>query len=171
MVRNIGKFPPQDWGSSTKLQLASDRKTFIYLLWLYHLPDEEVVSVCKRLKLSESLRKNIQATKKIVVTIPQMEKALPSQIYQELEDISPLALYVASLMIDSSGVEILEKYILTWKNISPNTTGDDLRKRGLPPSQIYQKILGRLRAAWLDGEVKSPEEENALLEKIIDYEQ
>jgi tRNA nucleotidyltransferase (CCA-adding enzyme) len=74
-------------------------------------------------------------------------------------------------MIDSSAVEILKKYMLIWKNISPNTTGDDLRKRGLPPSQIYQKILERLRAAWLDGEVKSPEEENALLEKIIKNKQ
>jgi hypothetical protein len=42
-----------------------------------------------------------------------------------------------------------------------------LKTRGIPPGRIYQEILGRLRAAWLDGEVKTDLEEQVLLEKLI----
>jgi len=42
-----------------------------------------------------------------------------------------------------------------------------LRARGLPPGPIYRTILKTLRDAWLDGRVKSPQEEQALLETLI----
>jgi len=167
---NIDKFPPKNWGPSLTASISSDKKTLIYLIWLSHLPDEDVTEVCKRLKLSESLKKNIQAIKRIVAIIPKMGQALPSQIFKELEGISMLALYIASLKIDIGSVETLEKYILTWKNISAKTTGNDLKEQGIPPGKIYQHILERLRSAWLDGEIKSPEEESAMLEKIIKTE-
>jgi len=169
--RNIDKLPPKNWVSSIRSPIFSDRKTLIYLIWLSHLQDGDVASVCKRLKLSESLSKDIQAIKKIVSSIPNMGNALPSQIFKELEGISLPAIFVASLKMDAGSVAILEKYILTWKNISPKTTGDDLKERGIPPGHIYQHILEQLRSAWLDGKIKSLEEESALLEKIIKSEQ
>jgi hypothetical protein len=41
-----------------------------------------------------------------------------------------------------------------------------LKKRGLPPGPVYQSILRRIREAWLDGEVKTVDEEMALLDKL-----
>ena len=43
----------------------------------------------------------------------------------------------------------------------------DLKARGIPPGPKYTEILRRLRAAWLDGEVKTAEEEEALLNTIL----
>ena len=37
---------------------------------------------------------------------------------------------------------------------------------GLPPGPAYQVILSRLRVAWLDGELKTNEEELTLLDKL-----
>lgn len=164
---NIGKVPPITWSASTKLRIVSDHKTLVYLLWLSHVPDEDVISVCKRLKLSEFLKKNIQAIKNIITIMPEMEEALPSKVYRELEDMPMTAIFVASMKVDPRAAELLDEYVVTWKKITPRTTGDDLKKLGLSPSQVYQKILQRLRAAWLDGEIKSPEEEAVLLEEIV----
>lgn len=54
-----------------------------------------------------------------------------------------------------------------WRWVRPMTTGDVLRERGLRPGPEYSRLLGRLRAAWLDGEVHSPDEERALLETLL----
>ena len=168
LVNSICKVPPKTWGLPMNLNLSAERKTLIYMIWLSHLPEVDVESVCKRLKLSASLQKNIQVIKKIVVSIPQLGKTLPSKVYRELDGVPLLALYVAFLKIDTTATQLIEKYILHWRNLSPKTTGDDLKERGLPPGQIYQKIIEQLRAAWLDGEIGSPEEEEALLEKIFE---
>jgi tRNA nucleotidyltransferase (CCA-adding enzyme) len=47
------------------------------------------------------------------------------------------------------------------------TTGDDLKRRGLESGPRYGEILRRLRAAWLDGEVKAEGEEKSLLDTLI----
>jgi tRNA nucleotidyltransferase (CCA-adding enzyme) len=55
----------------------------------------------------------------------------------------------------------------TWRAVQPVTTGDDLRARGLPPGPRYREVLARLRNAWLDGEIRSPEEEQVLLDQLL----
>jgi len=43
-----------------------------------------------------------------------------------------------------------------------------LRAMGLPPSARYREILDALRKAWLDGEVRTSEEEQAFLQRLIE---
>jgi len=64
--------------------------------------------------------------------------------------------------------EPLRAYLLTYRHIRPTISGDVLRARGLPPSRLYREILQKLRQAWLDGEVNSPEEEQALLNQLLE---
>ena len=52
--------------------------------------------------------------------------------------------------------------------MKPKTTGHDLRERRIPPGPKYNEILRRLRAAWLDGEVNSEEEEKNLLNSLLE---
>jgi tRNA nucleotidyltransferase (CCA-adding enzyme) len=167
LIKNCGINLPKTWGVSINAQTPFDRRILMYLFWLSHLPENVVSPVCKRLKLSASLHKNIKSVQKIISIIPRMKDALPSKVVSELEGISTIALFVASSKLDSNGREILEKYSKEWNKITPITNGDDLKARGLPPGQVYQKILQRLRTAWLDGEIKYPEEEKALLDKLI----
>jgi len=61
----------------------------------------------------------------------------------------------------------LEKYLTQWRHVSPNIDGHDLHDRGLPPGPVYRRILETLRAAWLDGEVRTPEEEETLIRDLI----
>ncbi|NJM40594.1 MAG: CCA tRNA nucleotidyltransferase [Anaerolineae bacterium] len=55
-----------------------------------------------------------------------------------------------------------------WRWVRPVTNGDDLRNLGVEPGPIYAKLLGKLRAAWLDSEVKSLAEEQALLQTLLE---
>ncbi len=85
-----------------------------------------------------------------------------------LKDFSGLALLIGHLF-DPDALK-RKAAICEWRDwrwVRPVTNGDDLRKLGLPPGPIYAKLLGRLRAAWLDSEVKSLAEEQALLQTLL----
>jgi tRNA nucleotidyltransferase (CCA-adding enzyme) len=55
---------------------------------------------------------------------------------------------------------------VTWRKIKPSLTGEDLKQRGLQPGPGFAEILRQLRAARLDGEVVSREEELNFIEKL-----
>jgi tRNA nucleotidyltransferase (CCA-adding enzyme) len=62
----------------------------------------------------------------------------------------------------------LDNYLSEWRYIHPKSTGDSLRKLGLPPSPAYRQILFKLRAAWLDGEVMTYEQEKKFLSELVE---
>ena len=85
-----------------------------------------------------------------------------------LEGYSIKALEVFSIALQDEGQKnILNQYLAEWWGTKPETTGHDLKKRGIPPGPKYSEILRRLRAAWLDGEVHTAEEEKRLLDSIL----
>ena len=60
----------------------------------------------------------------------------------------------------------VEQYLREWREITPRLTGEDLKRKGIPPGPVYAKILEELKLARIDGLVKSKEEEEILAEKI-----
>ena len=74
---------------------------------------------------------------------------------------------LSSAVQDEEIKNILTKYLSEWWHVKPKTTGHDLKKLGIPPGPKYTEILRRLRAAWLDGEVKNEDEEKNLLTHLI----
>jgi tRNA nucleotidyltransferase (CCA-adding enzyme) len=66
-----------------------------------------------------------------------------------------------------SSEKSLHAYLEKWQHVKAITTGDDLKQLGLEPGPKYKEILDRLRAAWLDGEVTTREEEYKLRDYLI----
>jgi hypothetical protein len=64
-------------------------------------------------------------------------------------------------------VNTLEIYLSEWQKIVPYTNGHNLRDLGLPSGSAYKTILRTLRAAWLDDQIHSKEEEQALLKILL----
>jgi hypothetical protein len=62
---------------------------------------------------------------------------------------------------------MLQTYVQTWRRVWPVTDGNTLRKLNMQPGPHFRTILGALRAAWLDGQVQTPAEEQALLATLI----
>ena len=61
----------------------------------------------------------------------------------------------------------IRDYARRLRQIRPVTDGEVLKRRGLAPGPHFGEILGALRRAWLDGEVSTPEEEEALLDHLL----
>ena len=63
--------------------------------------------------------------------------------------------------------EWLDRYWAEWRDVRPMLNGDDLRALGLPPGPLYTRLLDRLLAAWLDGEVNDEAAERELLGELV----
>jgi len=51
--------------------------------------------------------------------------------------------------------------------VMPVADGRLLRRLGLPPGPAYRTILTALRAAWLDGQLETAEQERDLLQALV----
>lgn len=139
-----------------------------WLLWLMHLTNQEIEFINERLHFTADLLKMLRSAALLETNLPALNGLKPSQVVELLEGYSIKVLEVFSRALPEEGQkEILNKYLSEWWGIKPKTTGHDLKKRSIPPGPKYSEILRRLRAAWLDGEVKTEDEEKKLLDTIL----
>src|SRR5690606_9599218 len=93
----------------------------------------------------------------------------PSVVTARLEPMTDLALFAAWLTIDDQAArDRIVEYASAWRHVRSTTTGHSLRELGLEPGPCYRRLLERLRAARLDAEVRSDQEEEQLLKTLID---
>jgi tRNA nucleotidyltransferase (CCA-adding enzyme) len=139
-----------------------------WLLWLMHLTDQEIEFLNERLHFTAQLLKILRSAAVLETNLTAIVGLKPSEAVQLLEGYSIKALEVFSTAIPDQEIKnILTKYLTEWWHIKPKTTGHDLKKLGIPPGPKYNEILRRLRAAWLNGEVHSVEEEKKILEEML----
>jgi tRNA nucleotidyltransferase (CCA-adding enzyme) len=140
-----------------------------WVLWLMHLPDQEIGFLNERLHFSADLLKILHSAASLNANLTAVVGLKPSKVVEMLEGYSIKALEVLSSAAEDEEIKsILSKYLSEWWHVKPKITGNDLKKRGIPPGPKYTEILRRLRAAWLDGEVKSEAEEKRLLNNLLE---
>lgn len=138
------------------------------LVWLGRLPESGLRSIASRLRWRSDFVKLMVATSKIVHSLPGLVGATPSQVVLELENYPRTALFAAQLITpDEDARSVVQQFVTQWDLVTPTISGDDLRGMGLRPSPVFGHILSSLRAAWLDGSVRTTEEERALLQKLL----
>jgi tRNA nucleotidyltransferase (CCA-adding enzyme) len=139
-----------------------------WLLWLMHLTDQEIEFLNERLHFTADLLKILRSAAVLETNLTAVGGLKPSEAVELLEGYSLKALEVLSIAAQDEGIKkILTQYLSEWWHIKPKTTGNDLKKRGIPTGPKYTEILRRLRAAWLDGEVKSADEEKNMLDDML----
>jgi tRNA nucleotidyltransferase (CCA-adding enzyme) len=139
-----------------------------WILWLMHLIGQEIELVNARLHFTKDLLKMMRSASLLNANRTVVVGLKPSQCVELLEGYSPRALQIVCHVLSDDEIKnILSKYLSGWRYVKPKTTGHDLKKRGIPPGPKYAEILRRLRAAWLDGEVKNKEEELIMLANLI----
>ncbi len=135
-----------------------------WALWLMHLTDQEIEFINDRLHFRADLLKILRSVALLETNLTAIVGLKPSEAVVVLEGYSFKALEVVSAALPEGEIKnTLSRYLSDWWHVKPKTTGHDLKKRGIPPGPKYNEILRRLRAAWLDGEVKTEEEEKNLL--------
>jgi len=138
-----------------------------WMLWLMDFSSKEIETLNNRLHFNAPLLRTMIAASKLFADLPSYEELKPSQCVERLDEIPLPAVYAVSLAAEGKPKEKLERYLGEWRHVKPRTTGHDLKNLGLKPGPRYKKILGALRAAWLDGSVDSAQQERALLEKLM----
>ncbi|MFQ5942137.1 MAG: CBS domain-containing protein [Anaerolineales bacterium] len=155
--------PPASW----KLERIPTFSELFYALWLYRLSAGEADAVIQRLHMSQP-----EATVAIKTGREHgdfSQTRTPSE-WVECLDPQPEAALVAiwlALKDQAAAQQILETYLAQWRWVQPTVDGDGLRELGLEPGPAYGQILRVLRAAWLDGEVKTADEEQELLARLL----
>jgi len=157
-----------DWTFPEKFAGLPSRLALAYLFWLLQLNPETFQATAERLHLPGTLIETLADAAALLRDLPALASAVPSQITARLDSVSPQALYaVFNLTDDAQAAQHIQTYHHTWSKTWPPLTGDDLRPRNIPPGPAYRAILSKLRAAWLDGQLKDAAGEQILLEQLI----
>jgi tRNA nucleotidyltransferase (CCA-adding enzyme) len=160
--------PSAQWGITGYRSERELHRDLSYTLWLLRLPGEAARQVCARLVTSVDLARTVLDAGRLWQDLPALAAAAPSAVVERLDGLKPLARYAVFLAANEEDLRRpLRRYVMEWQDIQPTIDGHDLRRMGLPPSPVYSEILERLRAAWLDGQVDSTEEEQRRLAEIL----
>ncbi len=139
-----------------------------WLLWLMSLSEDEIASLNIRLQFTADLLASLFAVSMMFGDQSNFVGLKPSECVERLESYPVNAVeamgYVAK---DPRVKELFDEYISKWRYIKPHTTGNDLKALGIEPGPRYAVILRQLRNAWLDGKVKTEEEESVLLNTLL----
>ena len=128
------------------------------------LPENEIEEIAERLAFPALLTNAASAASSLGKELPSFKNWKTSQWTFHLDEVPSLAIYAIWL---ATNEQPLHAYLGKWKNIKPFTSGDDLKQLGLEPGPKYKEIINHLRAAWLDGELNSEEEEKKLRNRLI----
>ncbi|MFT3895176.1 MAG: hypothetical protein QM730_26420 [Anaerolineales bacterium] len=173
--------PALQTADHTRLFRLNDRLTFVFgkfllpdilsfrqtLGWTLYLMDVLLLDlevIEERLAFPALLAKTVRGAASLFADLASFAGWKPSQWTFQLDTLPALSVYAVWLV---TSVPALQKYLSEWRDIHPFTTGEDLKARGLEPGPKFKQILTRLRSAWLDGEVKSEEEEKRLLDGLL----
>lgn len=148
--------------------LALQNRESRWLLWLMHLGEQEIEILNQRLHFTSSLLKMLLSGSSFYANLNALAGLKPSQSVELLDGYSLRAIEtIDQILPDGEIKNKIENYLSVWRHVKPKTTGHDLKKLGLEPGPKYAEVLRRLRAGWLDGEVKSKEEEERLLKSLV----
>ncbi|HJX40638.1 MAG TPA: CBS domain-containing protein [Anaerolineales bacterium] len=164
-----GFSPPPSW----RLEVPPSQESLLYAVWLAGLGTQARADLCDRMHFPQALRQVVLQTNQFPCELEaRAETLVPSEAVDCLEGVVEGALVATWLALADRAParRLLEQYLESWRWVLPHSDGRQLQRLGVPSGPAYRRILHGLRAAWLDGEVKSPEEESTLLEQLVEQE-
>ncbi|MFN2222040.1 MAG: CBS domain-containing protein [Candidatus Promineifilaceae bacterium] len=152
--------------------LGSESAVFVYFaLILLPLKVHVRQEVMHRLKVRKGTRDDVGAVQALLDHLTNLDaSARPSDVVKHLRPYAPRVLLVAVSQIgpDSTVGQLISQYQSEWRNVRTELNGNDLLAMGLEAGPKVGRLLDRLLAARLDGEVDDVAGERALLEKVLD---
>jgi tRNA nucleotidyltransferase (CCA-adding enzyme) len=142
-------------------------RTLAWLLWLSPVNTATIKILARRLRFPAALIKLLLAASNLRAELPALKNAKPSGWVKRLDGLPEFAVYSVLLSVDGKAKQALQDYLEKWQHVRANATGYDLKQLGLPPGPRYQNILRELRNAWLDGKIKTAQEETELLQQLV----
>ena len=159
--------PPEVW----RLKETPQPERLQYALWMARLDANQVAALCDRLHFSLAMRAVVVDANRLTHAVPRWPTGIaPSDVAARLDEAREESLVAAWLALADvpPARTILDSYLVDWRHVAPATDGRVLREEGLPPGPAYGRILATLRAAWLDGQLETPDQERQLLRTLLD---
>lgn len=156
--------PAPEWGLGLTFNGQPLNLVLGYALWFAGLNHSQIALLHVRLTFPLAVFKTAQAVSDLLADLPALAGSKPSAWARRLEEVPLPALYAAHHI---SSEDALKRYVTHWQHLRPQTDGEALKALGLPPGPRYAEILWQLRAAWLDGEINTPEQEQTLLRNLL----
>jgi tRNA nucleotidyltransferase (CCA-adding enzyme) len=164
--RLLSSDPLPDWGFPDHIGSLPVRKALFYTLWLVSLPESVSLEIADRLKLPSQVQTAVLSVFTLKKNIESLTDQPPSEVCAALDHIPITSLFVYCLTKPPAEQrKIIETYAEIWRLIQPVTTGHTLEQMGIRPGPAYRRILDELRNGWLDGRIKSHEDEQAVLHR------
>ncbi len=140
-------------------------------LLAYHLTATQAQELGQRLRLPnaeiETLRQLIALRVEVAPRLTA-ETLAPSALDHLLNEYTDTALAIFAIATDDARVrERVTLFRTQLRDVSPELTGEDLKRMGIPPGRHYRALLARLRDARLDGEITTRAEEERLVKQMI----
>ena len=126
--------------------------------------EDTVEYISRRFDFALELSNASVAAIQLKKELPSLKNAKPSEWTLRLEKVPLIAIYGLLLTSHESA---LKEFLIKWRHVKATITGNDLKARGIPIGPRYKEILSQLRAARLDGEVKTDQEEEELLNTLL----
>jgi tRNA nucleotidyltransferase (CCA-adding enzyme) len=157
--------------SPPAMEIAADAAPRLQMaLMTYRLPAPALREFIDRFHIRKEYRDLMLEVHRLGdrVAVLAENNARPSDIVRCLDESSEEARLLLRAASDSWLVrQRLDQYQRRLQYVRPTLTGEDLRRMGIPPGRVYQRILDSLRTAYLDGEIGSRAEEEALVAELL----
>lgn len=159
---------PQAHGIELNITDPFIRRELFYIFLLCHLDQNSLQQIVERLKLPSSLRKKVREANRLWMLRDQIAEMGILDIIDALEGVDPGVAYSLVVLDDQKRfLEMIRFYFTKWVRVKCYTDGTLLKQKGLAPGPIYRQILNELKLAWIEGKVKTQEEEFDLLSERI----
>jgi len=149
----------------------SGDRTLLYLALLtYRFIPQELETLVGRLRIARDeadLLREITELRTVATRLAQRVHK-PSELDGVLRTYSGPAIFIVWVASDSPLVrEQLVRYYRELRHVQPKVDGHYLKSLGLKPGPLFGRILNAVRAARLDGELKTRAEEETLVVRLL----
>ena len=147
----------------------ADTDQLYFAIWTYALDEADFGRLNERLSLMHSTLTLLQDLHRFKPRLALLhDPALrASDIYLLLQPLLEATRFLLPILSESPVVAAhVQRFEDTLRPLRISTDGHALRRMGLAPGPVYGKILDAVRAAWLDGEINSEAEEQALVQQL-----
>ncbi|MCY3834081.1 MAG: hypothetical protein OXG85_13795 [Chloroflexi bacterium] len=149
----------------------ADGQTLRWSALLASVDPTDARDICERLALTKALTNAIVASAHLAARIGILNdpNLSPSQITRMLDKLPDAALEVGWLLAaeKSQAMANLTAYASDWRHRRATISGADLKAMGIEPGPLYRRLLEQLRFAWIEKEIQSVRDEEALLHELL----
>lgn len=149
------------WFALLFTEEQTDRPVIYLSAMLSDLKAKEKDKALTRLSVPPNVRKAIiNSTRLARQALRKLPEGDAAHVYETLRPLTleSLLLAMALTKYEDRKKEV-SRYLLEYRNVKPELTGDDLKELGIEPGPVYSRLLGELLKKRLRGEVATREDE------------